>query len=136
VTEALVIFEPAAAVAAGRCLAARVRDRERWTTTDHPSRCGWCDYPTPVLDAMIRGFHAWAGYSERTGTYAHHEMRVWSETPGDAQRAAVSAAQALEVGPPPAPKAMEPAAAAPADAEPAATSPADPPRPDWLGGPS
>jgi hypothetical protein len=92
----MVIFEPASAIAASRCLAARVRDSGHRVTASHPRRCGWCDYPTDVLDGLVRGFNAWAGYSERTGTYAHHELRVWAELGKDEQLSQIVAAQVLE----------------------------------------
>jgi hypothetical protein len=134
----LVLFDPAAAIAAGRCLAARVRDRQRWTTAMHPTRCGWCDFPTAILDGMIRGFHAWSGWNERNRTYGHHELRVWAELGADQQAAQILAAQQLEAGLPPAPGAapdqpIDPAPPTPADAQPPLADP--PERPDWLGGP-
>ena len=57
-----VIDEPAAAIAAGRCLTARSLARKPgdvWTPS-HPRTCGWCDYPLDVLGRLIEGFNAWA----------------------------------------------------------------------------
>lgn len=100
-----VIDEPASAVAASLCLAAR--DRKDRTTTRHPGRCGWCPYPADELTRMVEGFNAWAGWNERRGTYERHDARVFAELPRDRQAALVAAAQAIE----------EPADEVPADQE-------------------
>ena len=76
-----VIDEPAAAIAASRCLTARSLSRKpggEWTESP-ARRCGWCDYPPEVLAALIDGFNAWAGWSERSRTYERHDARVWAE---------------------------------------------------------
>jgi hypothetical protein len=151
VSAAPALRDPAAAVAAGRCLNARVYDPDRWLTTDHPSRCGWCVYPQPVLAEMIADFHRWAGWDERRRVFAHHELRVWAELKREQQRDQVAAAQELESEPPPAPLAPVPGlttvpspATDVAAAPPEAAEPEEAPvlagaagaRPPWFGGPS
>lgn len=151
----MTIREAAAAVAASRCLAARIRDPGRWLTAAHPSRCGWCDYPQPLLVEMVDEFHRWSGWSERRRTYDRHELRVWADLSARAQGDQVTAAQELEDEPPPAParladlaiaasrsvalpvQALEPEA----EPDPPPAVPAEPPaaatsRPTWFGGPS
>lgn len=88
-----VIFEPAAAVAAGICLVAREfndgRDRR------HPRPCGWCDYPLEVLRSMVDGFNAWAGFDERKGTYTRFEARQFQGLPHRQQSELVLEAQSF-----------------------------------------
>lgn len=95
----MAIFEPEAGIAAGRCLAARVRAASRPhalpITTQHPRPCAWCDWPLEALDAEVSGFNEWAGYSARSNTFAHHELRVWSELPHSVQEERITAAQGL-----------------------------------------
>lgn len=90
----VVIDEPAAAVAAALCLAAR--DRSRQVTTRHPRACSWCDYPADALRSMVEGFNAWAGFNEDKGTYARHDARVFAELPRARQAELVHAAQGFE----------------------------------------
>lgn len=120
----LVISDAPAGFAAARCLAARVRDAGHWLTTDHPSRCGWCDYPTAELASMVETFNELVAFDLRSGTSVTGIGRF----PVDRaeQHRLVTAAQQLEAGPPPAPLAESEATAA--------TAPAPPARPDWLGG--
>lgn len=95
-----VLFEPASAIAAGLCLAARAISDGR--TARHPRPCGWCDYPLVDLRAMVAGFNEWAGFSERTHTYERHDARVFAELRPADQAALVLEAQAfpdLEEGP-------------------------------------
>lgn len=144
------IVDAPAGYAAARCLAARIRDRERWVTNDHPSRCGWCDLPTEVLDEMVTRFNGLVDFDirNRTSTTGAVEFQRQKR---EVQLEAIRAAQALEDEAPPAPKAVAQAAVAeaadrasaastspiasdPVRLEPAAAAP--PPRPDWLGGPS
>jgi len=95
-----VIDDPAAAGAAGRCVIARsVSDRAM--TSSHPRACGWCDYPLADLSRMVEGFNAWAGYNSRSNTFAHHELRVWSELPRDEQERRIVEAQAFPEDEPP-----------------------------------
>jgi hypothetical protein len=98
----MVITEPAAAYAASRCLAARVRDVARWTTAQHPTRCGWCDLPTDVLDRMISGFNELVEYDRRNRTSASG-AGAFGRLQRDEQLAQILAAQQLEDEPPPAP---------------------------------
>ena len=111
-----VIDEPAAAVAAGLCLTARVI-ADHSVTTRHPSRCGWCAYPTVELAVMISGFNAWAGFDERRGTYQRHDARIFGELPRDRQRALVVEAQAFEADDPPPPEPLTAPIAPPADVD-------------------
>jgi hypothetical protein len=109
-----VIFEPAAAIAAGLCLTARVVD-QRGETARHGRRCGWCDYSTDDLRQLVEGYNAWAGYDERRGTYGRHEARVFQGLARAEQQRLIEEAQAF--GPPP-PEPVVPAPAPPADADP------------------
>jgi hypothetical protein len=90
-----VINEPEVAVAAGLCVTARALD-PRGVTTPHPRRCTWCDYDRGELARMVQGYNAWAGYSERSGTYERHEARVFAELPRDEQLRRIVEAQGLE----------------------------------------
>ena len=92
-----VITEPEVAVAIGRCVTARsLATVTRQVTSQHPRRCAWCDYPLAELARMVEGYNAWAGYSERSGTYQRHEARVFAELPRDEQVRRIVAAQGLE----------------------------------------
>lgn len=103
-----VLFEPAEAVAAARCLAARTTDRPP-ITTSHPRACGWCDYQLGELRQLVEGFNEWADYSNRSHTFGRHELRVWAELPRDEQELRIVAAQAFpEPGAPPEPPPPEP----------------------------
>ncbi len=76
-----VIDEPAAAIAAARCLTARSLSRRpggEWTES-HARRCDWCDFPLDVLAALIDGFNDWAGFKPRTNTYARFDAQTWAE---------------------------------------------------------
>lgn len=136
----MVVTEAPAAYAAARCLAARVRDRSRWLTTDHPSRCGWCDLPTDVLDGMVRHFNDLVEFDVRNSTSTSGAV-TFGRLERDEQLRQIVAAQALEDEPPPAPGrpvdsilvASGPAAVA---SEPAARPEAPPvgTRPTWAGG--
>jgi hypothetical protein len=104
-----VLFDPASAIAAGICLTARsVAPR---TVDRHPRPCGWCDYSPDELRQMIDGFNAWAGFSERSGTYERHDARVFAELPRAEQARLVLEAQAF-----PPERAMERSPEPPADA--------------------
>jgi len=105
-----VLFEPASAIAASICIAARTLS----SVARHPRPCGWCDWPTDELRKMLEGFNAWAGYDERKGTYRQFDARVFQGLPPKEQARLVLEAQAF---PPPA-QPVQPAAAAPADADP------------------
>jgi hypothetical protein len=117
-----VLFDPAAAVAAGHCLTARSVDPERRTTSVHPRRCAWCEYSADELARMVDGFNVWSGYRERTRTYERHDVRIFVELPAARQQELVIAAQGFEfaVEPP----TEEPVTAAPT---PAAHEPVEPP---------
>lgn len=117
-----VIFEPAAAIAASRCLTARTVDPSHATTNAHPRPCGWCDTPVEGLRSMVEGFNAWAGFDLRGNTYQRHEVRVFVDLPRDEQERQIVEAQAFPE-PPAAP--MEQPVAPPADAD---------AMPDWLAG--
>lgn len=91
----MTLSEAAAAYAAARCLAARVRDQRHRVTTDHPTRCGWCDYPTSVLDGMVRGFNAAVDFDGRNGTTVT-DVAEFGRLGRDEQRRRISAAQSLE----------------------------------------
>lgn len=122
----MTLSEAAAAYAAARCLAARVRDPRQRMTTDHPTRCGWCDYPTSVLDGMVRGFNAAVDFDGRNGTTVT-DAAEFGRLGRDEQRRRVSAAQALEA-----------VSFVTESVQTSDPSPADaaPPPPPWLGGPS
>lgn len=99
-----VLFGPADAVAASRCLIARSIAGGK--TDHHPRRCGWCPEPMADLQALIAGFNDWAAYrptGKTGGTSERHEIRVWMELDRAEQRRLVIAAQALEADQPPEP---------------------------------
>lgn len=121
----MTLSEAAAAYAAARCLAARVRDPDHRVTTDHPTRCGWCDYPTSVVDGMVRGFNEAVDFDRRNGTSVT-DADAFDRLDRDEQRRRISAAQALEAAPFTDP--VQEPDQGPADAA--------PPPPPWLGGPS
>jgi hypothetical protein len=102
VSAVLAITEAPAAYAASRCLAARIRDRGRWTTAQHPSRCGWCDIPTDVLDPMVRHFNELVEFDVRNRTSTSGAV-TFGRLDRDEQLVQILAAQALEDEPPPAP---------------------------------
>lgn len=91
------IDEPASAVAAALCLAAR--DRTNRVTSRHAGRCGWCDWPAEELTSMVAGFNTWAGFDERRGTYGRHDARVFAELPRERQAELVAMAQSIEPQP-------------------------------------
>ena len=132
----ILLTDPASAAAAGRCLAARIRDPQRWLTTVHPSRCGWCDYPRETLVTMLDAFNARTDFDERQSTDATG-IRFFRDLPANAQLARIAVAQALEDGDPPAgvSRVDESPPDPAADPVEVVTAPASvPPRPDWLGG--
>lgn len=89
-----VIDEPADAVAAGRCVTARsIADG---VTSQHPRRCGWCDYPLTDLNRMVDGFNQWADFNNRHGTAARYDVRAFAELPRTRQLELIEAAQGLE----------------------------------------
>ena len=88
------IFEPADAIAAGICVAARAIN-ERGVTSAHPQRCAWCDHALDQLARRVEGFIAWAGWNEATQTYARSNVRAFAELPRDEQRRLVIEAQQL-----------------------------------------
>lgn len=106
-----VILEPASAVAAGICLAARTIGKPPGILRGrHPRPCGWCDYPPDDLRRLIEGYNVWAGWSEKRRTYERHDARVFAELPAAVQAELVLAAQDFP--------ALEPAPATPADPDP------------------
>lgn len=105
-----VLFEPASAIAASICIAARTLDSAR----RHPRPCGWCDYSVDELRSLVDGFNAWAGYDERKGTYRQFDARVFQGLPPKEQARQVLEAQAF----PPLAQAMQPGASPPADVDP------------------
>jgi hypothetical protein len=88
-----VLFDPAAAIAAGHCLTARSIDEKRRTTRAHPRRCAWCEYSAAELRQMVDGHNAWSGYRESTRTYERHDARVFAELPRERQQELVVEAQ-------------------------------------------
>jgi hypothetical protein len=100
-----VILEPASAVAAGICIAARtIGSPPGILRGRHPRPCGWCDYPVDELRRLVDEHNAWAGFSERSRTYERHDARVFAELPAATQAELVLAAQdfpALEPEPQP-----------------------------------
>jgi hypothetical protein len=102
-----VLFEPASAIAAGLCLAARTIAEGR--SLRHPRPCGWCDYPVDGLRSMIDGFNAWAGWHEKRRTYERHDCRVFAELPARRQAELVLEAQAFPAAEPVAAVAAVPA---------------------------
>ena len=93
------IDDPASAVAASLCVIARSVLVTVPVTNRHPSACGWCDYPAPVLSGMVADFNYRAGYDQKHGTYARHDVRVFAALPRAEQVALVAEAQALEERP-------------------------------------
>lgn len=93
-----VIDEPAAAIAASRCLTARsIATRpgdER--TAQHPAPCDWCDFPLAYLAELVAGFNEWAGWRERSRTYERHDARVFAELPRAEQERRIVAAQGID----------------------------------------
>jgi hypothetical protein len=87
-----VIEEPADAIAAGLCLAARTLSPKA-ETNRHPRPCGWCVWDLDALRQLVDGFNRWAGYSERSGTYDRHDARVFQDLPAAEQRRLVLIAQ-------------------------------------------
>jgi hypothetical protein len=106
-----VLFEPASAIAASICIAARTLS----SVARHPRPCGWCDWPVAELRGMVDGFNAWAGYDERRGTYRQFDAAAFQGLPRVEQRRLVLEAQAF-----------------PDQAEPAQAPPAPPPDADPL----
>lgn len=98
----IAVTEPAAAYAASRCLAARLRD-EWWVTSQHPSRCGWCDYPTDVIDAMVRRFNELVDFDVRNHTSSSGAV-TFGRLERSEQLRQITAAQGLEDVPPPSPR--------------------------------
>lgn len=100
--EVSVIDEPAAAIAAGRCVTARSLDTGRGAiTAQHPRRCAWCDYPLADLSRMVEGWNHWADGKDhgRSTVYARHDAQLFAERsrrdPVEAERLIVDA-QGLE----------------------------------------
>ena len=86
------LLDPAAAVAVGICLTARlITEPGRLpVTTRHPAvGCGWCDWPLGELTALLAGF-------DPDG----HDARVFAGLRRDHQAAMVQAAQAIPDPPP------------------------------------
>lgn len=103
-----VIDDPAAAIAASRCLTARsLAGRQGPVTVQHPRPCAWCDYPLDGLSRMVQGFLEWSGFSERTRTYSRHDARLFDEltrrdpAAAEAEIVAAQGLEALEPEPPP-----------------------------------
>jgi hypothetical protein len=95
----MVIDDPAAAVAAARCVTARsvTRTDRAPVTSQHPRTCAWCDYPLDVLAPMVAGFLAWAEPKDQgMGTvYGRHDVRVFFELPRAEQERQITEAQGL-----------------------------------------
>jgi hypothetical protein len=88
------LFDPAAAIAAGRCVTARAID-EHGRTSMHDRECGWCDYPLPVLVEMVATFNEWAGFDMRSNSYARHEVRAFVDLPREEQQRRIVVAQSF-----------------------------------------
>ena len=111
------VWDPAEGLAIARCQAARFRDRDHRTTTDHPSTCQWCAWPDDELGRLVESFNSWAKWNERARAYDSHECRVFREQPADVQRAQITAAQELTGEPwPPVDKSVEESMPTPPDA--------------------
>jgi hypothetical protein len=89
------VRQPAAAVAAGKCLLARLfpRVKVRVEGLDHAGPCQWCDYPSDVLVGWLRDFHGWAGYDADADSYREPTVRDFRHMPRPRQRELVRAAQ-------------------------------------------
>lgn len=110
-----VMTDPAAAIAAARCLAARNLPGTARTLRTHPRACGWEDYETDALRKLVDSFNEWSDYSDRHRTSGRHDVRAWAELPRLEQERRIVAAQAfpevVEAPPPPVPDPVpEPAA--------------------------
>lgn len=122
-----VLFGPADAIAAGRCLIARSIAGGK--TADHPRRCAWCDEPVADLVALVGGFNDWAAYrptGKTGGTSDRHEVRLWMELDRDEQRKQIEAAQAFVDEP------LEPVITAPVEPPPAVVAEPIEEGPAWL----
>lgn len=105
--------DPAAAQAAGRCVASRTRHADIFADRSvHPARCGWCDYPLPELlialdhAAFVSRFvvteYAWwpakdgsyARATDRAGTYEHPRWAAFFAQDHALRRRAVEEARA------------------------------------------
>lgn len=95
----MTIDEPAAAIAASRCLTARsiARPRRGPWTEQHPRECSWCDLPLDFLRGAIEGWNAWAGPEDRGNgvVYARYDAQAFAELarrdPAEAERQIVAA---------------------------------------------
>jgi hypothetical protein len=87
-----VIFEPAAAIAAGICMTARTIAEGR--TDRHPRPCGWCDWELDALRQMVDGFEAWAN-RDKAGVPRRFEVVAFQSQPQRLQAEQVLAAQAF-----------------------------------------
>jgi hypothetical protein len=88
-----VIFEPAAAIAAGICLTARtIADNAR--TDRHPRPCGWCDWDLSALRQMVNGFEVWTDRDAR-GVPRRFEVVQFQSLPQREQAELVLEAQAF-----------------------------------------
>ena len=105
--------DPASAVAASLCVGARMPGGTG-ATRRHPRRCGWCDWPPAELSRMVEAFNLTAGRDERRGTWARHDVRVFTSLPRAEQEALVAATQGFEPEAAPRPP-MDDGAFAPAD---------------------
>lgn len=78
------ITDPAAASAAGKCLASRYGfgDGDSY----HPRPCEWCKYGHTELTDLLDDFRVWAGYDERRGTYTEPEVVRFMSLPRQEQR--------------------------------------------------
>lgn len=88
-----VIFEPASAIAASRCLTARSIDPVHGRTNAHPRPCGWCPTPVEGLRSMVEGFNQWSGFDVAKNTYERHEVRVFVDLPRAEQERQIVEAQ-------------------------------------------
>ena len=90
-----VLVDIAEAIAAGRCLAARIRGQ---ATGQHPARCAWCSWPEAALQAMAEEFAADWHYG-RDGVPSRHALRVWTELPAAERERRIRDAAALPAEP-------------------------------------
>lgn len=114
----MTIDEPAAAIAAARCLTARTIARrvgDTWTES-HPRECSWCDLPLDFLRDAIDGWNAWAGAEDRGHgvVFRRYDAQAFAELsrqhPDEAERQIVAAQGFTEPAEDPLPEASTPPA--------------------------
>jgi hypothetical protein len=93
-------LDPASAVAAAKCLTARLWTPSKESVLDpgafHPRPCAWEDYTRPELVRMLHDFNLAVGYDDRSNRYEDPEVQRF-RTRAD-QSALVRTAQYPEDG--------------------------------------